>query len=293
MTICLKGRPVTEPLHKHIRAEVARHKANGVTPKVVTLLVEGDPASLYYAHIKQRLAEKLGICFELIRFPSRVHSREILQTIRRLNENAAVHGIMLELPLPPYLPTREIIDSISPLKDVDGLTPFNRQANLTGQPGIYPATPQACLRLVAHYGYSVSGKHVALIGCGQTVGMPLLHLLLRENATVTACHAGTADIAHHVKQADFAFVAVGKPNLLTPDMVHPQLVVVDAGINEIEGGRIVGDVAPEVAGCVAALSPTPGGVGPVTTAQLFLNLLRAIELQQVDKERETVPAARL
>ncbi len=280
MTVMLNGQPVAELLQREVIAKVSSHRAHGVAPKIVTLLIEGDPASSFYARAKKRSAAKLGIEFELFTFPSHVSERKLIQTIQRLNDDPTVHGIMLELPLPHHMSSEHIINTISPVKDVDGLTRFNRQANVSGEPGIYPATPMACVRLLKHYGYTLSGKHVVLVGCGKTVGMPLFHLLIRENATVTVCHAGTLNLSTHIAHADIAFVAVGRAGLITPEMVHPNLVLVDAGINETSEHKIVGDVAPEVASCVAAMSPTPGGVGPVTTIQLFANLMHAMELQE-------------
>lgn len=280
MATLLKGQPVAESLRRQIAADILSFQSHGVSPKVVTLLVEGDPASLYYARAKKRLAAKLGIHFELVTFQPEVQETELLNAIQRLNRDKSVHGIMLELPLPSHVSTDVVIETINPLKDVDGLTQWNRHANMMGTEGIYPATPMACVRLIKHYGYPLSGQHVVLVGCGKTVGMPLFHLLLRENATVTACHVGTPDISVHLRHANVAFVAVGRAELITPSMVHSQLVIVDAGINETSDQKIVGDVAAEVSNHVEAMSPTPGGVGTVTTMQLFANLMHALRLQQ-------------
>ena len=274
-----KGKVVADLIREGVQGEVQAWKARGVEPRMATLIVEGDPASLYYAEMKGRAADKLGIDYELHKFPATVTEEFLLGIIERLNKDENVHGIMLELPLPKHINTKRVTAAIAPEKDVDGLTPQNLLATVTGQRGLYPATPQACIALLKHYGYELAGKHVALIGRGETVGLPLIHLLLRENATVTVCHSRTPDLAVHLKQADIAFVAVGRAGLVTPEMVHENLVVIDAGINEIDGGQIVGDVAPEVLAHVAGLSPTPGGVGSVTTAQIFANLMLAMNLQ--------------
>lgn len=279
MSLVLKGQPVTERMEQQIATEVSEWRSSGSVPKIVTLLVEGDAASVFYARAKKRMAVKLGVEFHLLTFPESVSEETILNTIVSLNEDPQVHGIMLELPLPTHISTDLVVETISPLKDIDGLTSFNRHANVSGSTGIYPATPMACVSLLEHYGYTVSGKHVVLIGCGKTVGMPLFHLLVRKNATVTACHAGTVDLSAHLSQADIAFVAVGSAGLVQPHMVHPNLVLVDAGINETADHRIVGDVSPDVSNLVAALSPTPGGVGTVTTIQIFANLMQAMQLQ--------------
>ena len=275
----LKGKAVADLIREGVQADVQAWKARGVEPRMTTLIVEGDPASLYYAEMKGRAADKLGIDYELHKFPASVTEDFLLGIIERLNQDKSVHGIMLELPLPKHINTKRVTAAIAPEKDVDGLTPQNLLATVTGQRGLYPATPQACIRLLKHYGYELAGKHVALVGRGETVGLPLIHLLLRENATVTVCHSRTPDLSVHLKQADIAFVAVGRAGLITPEMVHENLVIIDAGINEIEGGQIVGDAAPEVENHAAALSPTPGGVGSVTTAQIFANMMLAMNIQ--------------
>lgn len=203
----------------------------------------------------------------------------MLELVAQLNSDSSVHGIMLELPLPEQISAAKIERVISPLKDVDGVTPQNKLATVTGEAGLYPATPQACIKLLKHYGYSLEGKNVTLVGRGQTVGLPLFHMLQRENATVTVCHSRTPDIAAHLSHAELAFVAVGRAEVVNKQMLHADLVVVDAGINETEDGKMVGDVAVDVAEHVQAISPVPGGVGTLTTAILYENLLKAVEIQ--------------
>lgn len=286
MTILMKAREAADQVYDSISTRVEQMKQNGLHPHMATILVEGDPASSYYAQAKRKIAEKLGIAFDLHAFQHDVEEKEILELIARLNEDSNVHGIMLELPLPKHLSASTIEKAISPLKDVDGVTPDNKLATVTGAEGLYPATPQACIKLLKHYGYTLAGKNVTLVGRGQTVGSPLFHMLQRENATVTVCHSRTPDLAMHLQNAEIAFVAVGRAEVITPDMVHDDLVIIDAGINEIDGGKIVGDVSPGVSSHVTALSPVPGGVGTLTTAILYENLLRAIELQ--GKEVESV-----
>ena len=280
----LKGKPVADGIKSRVVEKVNSWRSKGVEPRIDTILVAGDPASAYYADSKAKAAAKLNIAFHLHEFSESVTEDALLSTIRELNEDPAVHGIMLELPLPSHVSTSALSAALSPYKDVDGLSPANRLAVVTGGPGLYPATPLACIQLAKHYGYELSGKNVVLVGRGKTVGLPLMHLLLRENATVTVCHSRTPDIGSHLRRADLAFVAVGRAGLVTVGMVHPNLVVIDAGMNETQSGKMVGDVAPDVANGVAAMSPTPGGVGTVTTAQLFANLMHAIELQKREHE---------
>ncbi|WMT39862.1 bifunctional 5,10-methylenetetrahydrofolate dehydrogenase/5,10-methenyltetrahydrofolate cyclohydrolase [Paenibacillus sp. D2_2] len=279
MTLLMKAKEAADQVYAMIREKVEELKTKGIQPQIATILVEGDPASAYYAKAKQRIAEKLGVQFTLHDFRADVTEEEVLRLIAELNQDPKVHGIMLELPLPKQISAAEIERAISPLKDVDGVTPANKLATVTGEAGLYPATPQACIKLLKHYGYSLEGKNVTLVGRGQTVGLPLFHLLQRENATVTVCHSRTPHIASHLSHAEIAFVAVGRAEVVNKHMVHADLVVVDAGINETEDGKMVGDVATDVADHVQAISPVPGGVGTLTTAILYENLLKAVEIQ--------------
>ncbi len=279
MVTLLKAKEAAEQVYDSVRTRVELLKKEALHPHMAAVLVEGDPASLYYAQAKQKTAEKLGVAFSLHTFPSHTPENEILQLITCLNDDPSVHGIMLELPLPGHLQANRITAAISPLKDIDGVTPANKLAVVTGEAGLYPATPQACIQLLKHYGYTLEGKNVALVGRGQTVGLPLFHMLQRENATVTVCHSRTPDLAFHLGHAEIAFVAVGRLHTVKPEMVHADLTLIDAGINETAEGKIAGDVSPEAATVAAALSPVPGGVGTLTTAILFQNLMKAISLQ--------------
>jgi methylenetetrahydrofolate dehydrogenase (NADP+)/methenyltetrahydrofolate cyclohydrolase len=258
----------------------AEYRAEGIVPKVAVLLVEGDPASAYYAESKRKIAAKLGIEFELLELPPESSERQLIDVVTAWSRDERVHGIMLELPLPGPISAAAVAAAIDPLKDVDGVTPANKLAVLTGKPGLYPATPQSCIRLLRAYGYSPEGKHVALVGRGQTVGMPLFHMLQREQATVTVCHSRTTDLKRHVQSADIVIAAVGRVGLLTKEMFRGETVVIDAGINETADGGIAGDVAPDAIETAAAVSPVPGGVGTLTTALLFENAIKAIRLQR-------------
>lgn len=280
MAIELSGQPVANDIAKDIQAAVKLHQAHRCQPKMVTILVEGDAASAYYVQAKGKMAARLGIAYEVKRFFANVQLDTLLECIQQLNQDDTVHGIMLELPLPAHIDTEKVIASINPKKDIDGLTLSNRLAILQEEAGLYPATPLACIALAKYYGITFPGKNVTVVGCGKTVGKPLMHLLLQENATVTICHAATRDLKSHILGADILYVAVGKANLVTPEMVHPNLIVIDVGMNELPNGKIVGDVDPLVAKHVAAMTPTPGGIGKVTTVQLFANLMQAIYLQQ-------------
>lgn len=284
MAIVMKAKEAADRLYETINAEVKKLQEHGHQPSVAVILVKGDPASAYYAEAKRKVAERLGISYQLHKFESSASERDILSLIESLNSDPHVHGIMALLPLPKHISTAAVEEAISPIKDIDGVTPINKLATMTGAPGLYPATPQACIKLAKYYGYTLEGANVTLVGRGQTVGLPLFHMLQRENATVTLCHSRTPDIASHLGHAEIAFVAVGRAGIIQPNMVHSRLAIIDAGINETESGSIVGDVSVDALEHAAAYSPVPGGVGTLTTAVLFENLLRAIELQHENKE---------
>ncbi len=275
----LSGRELAARLRVRVGDEARHWRHHGVVPTLAVVWVEGDMASEHYAQTKMRSAEKLGISVVLERHPHNVSQDVLAQSIVGLNQDPLIHGILLELPLPDHLSAEQLTGTLDPQKDVDGLSGQNRMALVTGAFGLYPATPLACIRLLEHYRYPLAGTDIVLVGCGKTVGGPLLHLLLREHATVTACHAYTKDLASHLRQAEIALVAVGHPKLITREMVHKDLVLVDVGINPLPDGTVVGDVDPDVMGLVAAVTPTPGGVGVVTTVEIFANLMRAIAWQ--------------
>lgn len=278
----LKSKDLVEQLTGTIQSKVRSWKEQQVEPVLCTFLVKGDSASEYYAKSKEKLARKLGVAFLLKVFDADITEEELLAEIGRANADPSIHGIMLELPMPASIRVDKLVEAIAPQKDVDGLTPANQLACFTGKQGLYPATPQSCIRILQHFNFPLKGKHVVLIGRGETVGRPLMQMLLRENATLTVCHSHTDDLKSHISQADILITAVGKANLVSEDMVHENLVVVDAGINEIaDGAGITGDVAGDAAKRVQAMTPVPGGVGSLTTVILFENLLKAVQRQIV------------
>lgn len=274
----LVGQPVAQALRQDIQFAVDKWKARNIMPRMVTLLVGEDKASAVYAQQKARWASRLGIAFDVQRLNGAVTTSDLQRQISLLSGDASIHGIMLELPLPAEINGHAVFDSIHALKDVDGLSPCHSIAQDQLEAALYPATPLACIRLLKHYGYSLQGVDVTVIGCGQTVGMPLIHLLIGEGATVVACHEHTRDIAAHLHRSAIAFVAVGRPGLITADMVHEGLTVVDVGISEGPDG-VLGDLDHRATEYVEAYTPTPGGIGAVTTSQIFANLLHAMDLQ--------------
>ena len=276
----IDGKKIASQILEEVRAEVSELLSRGITPKLSVILVGDDPASVLYARSKERACRKSGIDYELLTFAEDVREETVLEELRELSADKSCHGIMVELPLPRHMDKERIMMAIDPLKDVDGINPINRGQMFTKKSGLFPVTPQSCIEIMKRSGITIEGKNVCLIGRGDTVGKPLIFLLLNENATVTVCHTRTRDLSFHTKKADIIVAAAGKPGLVTKDMVNPGVVVVDAGINQV-GDKTVGDVDFEgVSEIAEAITPVPGGVGSLTTALLQKNLLRAIELQQ-------------
>ncbi|MDA8442560.1 MAG: bifunctional 5,10-methylene-tetrahydrofolate dehydrogenase/5,10-methylene-tetrahydrofolate cyclohydrolase [Peptococcaceae bacterium] len=282
MANLIDGKAVAAKIREEVSAEVAELREQGIIPKLAVILVGDDPASVVYAKSKQSASNKVGIEFELFTLPASTKEQEVIALIEKLNHDTSVHGIMIELPLPKHIGKEKVMSAVHPKKDVDGVHPINRGYILSGEDGLFPATPQSCIEIMLRSGIEIAGKHAVIVGRGETVGKPLVFLILKHNATVTVCHSRTPDLGYFTRQADILIAAVGKAKMVTGDMVKPGAVVIDAGINEIEGG-ICGDVdfaaAKEVAG---AITPVPGGVGSLTTVLIFKNVLKGIRLQQAD-----------
>jgi len=279
----LDGKAVAKVLKEEIQRDIALWKEKGVNPKLAVILVGDDPASVVYAKSKQKVSESLGMAFELFTMPGDTPEAGVLELIAKLNADDSVHGIMVELPLPKHIRKEIVMKAVLPEKDVDGVHPINRGYILSGEEGLFPATPQSCIELLLRSGVEIAGKHCVIVGRGETVGKPLVFLILKHNATVTICHSKTPDLGAMTRQGDILIAAVGKAKLIKQDMVKPGAIVVDAGINEFEGG-ICGDVDFEAVQEVASLiSPVPGGVGSLTTALIMRNVLKGIELQRRNK----------
>jgi methylenetetrahydrofolate dehydrogenase (NADP+)/methenyltetrahydrofolate cyclohydrolase len=275
----IDGKKIASQILEEVRAEVGELSSRGITPRLSVILVGDDPASVLYARSKERSCRKSGIDYELRTFVEDTREETILEQLHELSADQSCHGIMVELPLPRHMDKERVMMAIDPLKDVDGINPINRGQMFTKKTGLFPVTPQSCIEIMKRSGITIEGKNVCLVGRGDTVGKPLIFLLLNENATVTVCHTRTRDLSFHTKKADIIVAAAGKPGLVTEEMVSPGVVVVDAGINQV-GDKTVGDVDFEGVSKIAeAITPVPGGVGSLTTALLQKNLLRAIELQ--------------
>lgn len=280
MAIVLDGRPVAAGIKDELRRQVAAWHTGGITPQLVSLLVGSEPGALVYMRTKEKLCRELGIAFEGRQLPATAGTGEVLELIEELNTDSGVHGIIVELPLPPGVDREAVLQAVSPRKDVDGIHPLNRGFLMSRMEGLYPATPLACVTILERAGIEIGGRHAVVVGRGDTVGRPLVHLLLQRDATVTVCHTKTRDLAAHTRRADLLFVAAGRAQLVGREMVKPGAVVVDAGINALPDGGICGDVNfEEVAGVAAAITPVPGGVGSLTPVMLLVNLLKAMRLQ--------------
>jgi methylenetetrahydrofolate dehydrogenase (NADP+)/methenyltetrahydrofolate cyclohydrolase len=279
-TELISGREPAAKIREEILAEVSLIKGKGITPRMAVVLVADDPAVLSYVEVKKRLAEKLGISFDLIAFPATTSQEELDSKLQELSLDPAVHGIVLELPLSPNLDAAQAILNIAPIKDIDGMTPTNIGLVLMGyeDKALLSATAQSCLMLAEKFG-PLSGKSVAMVGKGKTVGKPLIPVLLNRHATLTICHTKTKDLKAALKDAEIVIVGVGKPGLINAKNVSEGQIIIDAGTTLV-GERIMGDVSADVQGIVRALTPVPDGVGPLTTAFIFKNLLKAIKLQQ-------------
>lgn len=279
MAVILDGKALAARIKEELKAGVEKLAAKGVAPKLAAVLVGDDPGSVVYARAKEKACAGVGIGYELHHLPGDTPEPEVLNMVKDLNTNPAVHGIIVEFPLPKQINKWRVLDALSPLKDVDGMTAVNRGRLLAGEDGLFPATPQSCITIMEQYGIEAAGKHAVIVGRGETVGRPLILMLLRRNATVTVCHTGTVDLAHHTRQADILVAAAGKAGLITAEMVKPGAVVVDAGINQTDKG-ICGDVDFEKVQKVAGyITPVPGGVGSLTTTLILQNVLKAIALQ--------------
>ena len=281
----IDGKELAANLRAEIAAQVAELKAQkGVTPGLAVILVGDNPASVSYVTAKEKACAEAGMYSREIRLPAETGEDELLHLIGELNADRAIHGILVQLPVPKHIREQAVIDAIAPEKDVDGFTPVNVGRMMIGRKCFLPCTPHGIVKLIEFAGMDIRGKHAVVIGRSNIVGKPVAALLSRKetNATVTLCHTGTPDIGVHTRQADIVVVAAGRPGTVTGDMLKPGAVVIDVGVNRIpdasrpKGFRLVGDADFESCAKVAsAITPVPGGVGPMTITMLLLNTLEA------------------
>ena len=274
----IDGKAVSAQLRGEVALRVAALKAKGVIPGLAVVLVGNDPASEVYVRNKVQACHDTGVFSLFEKYDAGLSEAALLARIAALNADPAIHGILVQLPLPKHIDSHKVIEAISPAKDVDGFHVASAGALMTGMPGFWSCTPYGCIKLLESTGIDLRGKHAVVIGRSNNVGKPMALMLLKKNATVTVCHSATRDLKSHTLMADVIVAAVGKRDTLTADMVKPGAVVIDVGMNRNELGKLCGDVdfggVREVAGWI---TPVPGGVGPMTITMLLVNTLEAAE----------------
>ncbi len=274
----IDGNALSRQLRTQVAERASALKARGVTPGLAVVLVGDNPASQVYVRNKVKACEDSGLHSVLEKYDAAMTEAELLARVDALNNDPAIHGILVQLPLPAHIDAQKVIEAISPAKDVDGFHIASAGALMTGMPGFWPCTPYGCMKMLEHIGYDLRGKHAVVIGRSNIVGKPMALMLLAQDATVTVCHSRTADLKAQTLQADVIVAAVGKRDVLTADMVKPGAVVIDVGMNRNDEGKLCGDVdfagVKEVAGWI---TPVPGGVGPMTITMLLVNTLEAAE----------------
>jgi methylenetetrahydrofolate dehydrogenase (NADP+)/methenyltetrahydrofolate cyclohydrolase len=272
----LDGKVVAAKVQAAVADGVGAMRAQGVRPTLAVVLVGEDPASKVYVGGKRRACQALGIEARDHLFPQGLAEPDLLALIRELNADRSIHGILVQLPLPRGIDEDRVIAAVEPAKDVDGFHPENLGRLLAGTPGILPCTPAGVIEILDHYGIDLKGAEAVVVGRSRIVGKPLAQLLLGRHATVTVCHTRTRDLAAHTQRAEVLAVAAGRPAVVTGDMVRPDAVVVDIGVNRMPDGKLAGDVDfATVSPRVRAITPVPGGVGPMTIAMLLRNTLDA------------------
>ena len=278
MAQLIDGKAIAAEITEEMRLRAQALREKGIVPCLAVILAGNDPASEIYVRNKRRACKRAGIESRMIRLDQSVSLEEILREIHALNQDPAVHAVLVQLPLPGHLDETEILSAVLPEKDADGFHPLNAGRLLTGEKGVLPCTPAGCMELLRRTGVSLSGAEAVVIGRSNIVGKPMSLLLLRENCTVTLCHSRTKNLAEHVRRADVVICAVGRPGLVTGEMIKPGATVIDVGINRLADGRVVGDADFESVSAVAgAITPVPGGVGPMTIAMLMKNAILAAE----------------
>ncbi|MGW1839547.1 bifunctional methylenetetrahydrofolate dehydrogenase/methenyltetrahydrofolate cyclohydrolase [Streptomyces sp. BBFR2] len=275
----LDGKATAAAIKSELTERVEALKAKGVQPGLGTVLVGDDPGSRWYVNGKHRDCAQVGIASLQRELPASATQEDIEAVVRELNDNPECTGYIVQLPLPKGIDTNRVLALMDPAKDADGLHPMSLGKLVLGETGPLPCTPYGIVELLRRHGVQIDGAHVVVVGRGITIGRPMPLVLTRksENATVTQCHTGTRDLSAHLKQADIIVAAAGVPHLVKPEDVKPGAAVLDVGVSRDENGKIVGDVHPGVAEVAGWVAPNPGGVGPMTRAQLLVNVVEAAE----------------
>lgn len=272
----LDGNKISKEIKEELKMEVAQLKEKGVTPGLAVILVGEDPASKVYVGRKAKGCEEIGVYSEVHRLAEDTKEEELLALIDKLNNSDKIHGILVQLPLPKHINEKAVINAISLAKDVDGFHPANVGNMIIGDECFLPCTPHGCMVMLEKAGFDLKGKKAVVVGRSNIVGKPMSMLLLQAHATVTICHSRTADLAAEVKQADVVIAAVGRPEMITGDMIKEGAIVIDVGINRLDDGRLVGDVHFDSAKEIASwITPVPGGVGPMTIVMLLKNTVES------------------
>ena len=285
----IDGKKISEEIRSELRLRVMALGSRGIVPGLAVILVGDNPASISYVTAKEKACAELGMRSFETRFPADVSETALLEKIEECNRDPSVHGILVQLPLPPNIDERRVIAAIDPAKDVDGFTPVNLGRMMRDEPGHVPCTPLGIVELLKRSGVPLNGSRAVIVGRSNIVGKPLSILMMRKsvNATVTVCHTGTRDLGFHVKHADIVVACAGRAGLVTAEMIQPGACVIDVGVNRIpdpskkSGYRLVGDVDFETVSQVAGwITPVPGGVGPMTITMLLSNTIDAAEASE-------------
>jgi len=272
----IDGKEIARQKKEAIAKEVEELKKAGILPGLAVILVGNNSASRTYVTNKEKTCKQLGMHSVLIEMPENASEEELLEKVRELNNDASIHGILVQMPLPKHISEIKVIETISPEKDVDGFHPVNVGKMMTGQDAFLPCTPYGIMVMLDFIGAEIEGKHVVVVGRSNIVGKPSGQLFLNKNATVTYCHSRTDDLKKYTKQADIIVAAVGKADLITKDHVKEGAIVIDVGMNRNSEGKLCGDVAfNEVKEVASFITPVPGGVGPMTITMLMANTLKA------------------
>nr|WP_294582503.1 bifunctional methylenetetrahydrofolate dehydrogenase/methenyltetrahydrofolate cyclohydrolase FolD [uncultured Anaerotignum sp.] len=276
----IDGKAISDQIKEEAALEAQKLQRQGITPCLAVVLVGNDPASMVYVNNKKKACEKVGILSRSYELPEDTEEKDLLALVEQLNMDNSVHGVLVQLPLPPQIDEEKVILAVDPKKDVDCFHPLNVGLLHTGQKGFLPCTPAGVLELIERSGHTIEGKHCVVIGRSHNVGKPTAMLLLQKNGTVTICHSKTKNLPEICKEADILVSAVGKLHTVTKDMVKEGAVVIDVGMNRNENGKLCGDVDfDDVCEVAGAVSPVPGGVGLMTVAMLMKNCITAAKPQ--------------
>ncbi|MBP1752323.1 MAG: folD [Geobacteraceae bacterium] len=276
MAILIDGKSISGKIRGEIAVEVKNLESQGIKPGLAVILVGDDPASKVYVSMKEKACHDVGIFSDEYKLPADTDEKQLLELIHRLNGKREIHGILVQLPLPKHINEAKIVEAISPEKDVDGFHPYNVGRLISGKPLFQPCTPYGIMVMLKESGIDLSGKEVVVVGRSNIVGKPVAFMCLKQNATVTLCHTKTRNLPEKIGMADILIAAVGKPEVIKGDWIKEGAVVIDVGVNRLDGGKLVGDVEFSVAQQRASyITPVPGGVGPMTITMLLHNTLQS------------------